>query len=104
MGVINKFKDLIGLEEYEEEFEELEEEEYQKRYFHSACPLFIQLTIVHKVTLVFVADIPYAYNFDEYTITTAIVTKIIKTDMITLLTGIPLTNPGNRAIGLDNGK
>ena len=34
MGVINKFKDLIGLEEYEEEFDDLEEEETrQPAYF-----------------------------------------------------------------------
>lgn len=30
MGVINKFKGLIGLEEYEEELDDYEEEEYQQ--------------------------------------------------------------------------
>lgn len=38
MGVMNKFKDLIGLEEYDEELEEYEEEEYQQPSYYDRKP------------------------------------------------------------------
>lgn len=38
MGVINKFKDLIGLEEYEEEYEEYETESYDKSSYYDKKP------------------------------------------------------------------
>ena len=33
MGVISKFKNLIGLEDYDDELDEYEEEEYEQRLF-----------------------------------------------------------------------
>ena len=38
MGVINRFKDLIGLEDYEEEMEEYSEEEYKSSYYDQQPP------------------------------------------------------------------
>ena len=38
MGVINKFKGIIGLEDYEEEFDEYEEESYETSSYYDGKP------------------------------------------------------------------
>ena len=39
MGVLSKFKDLMGFEEYEEEEEMEEEEEYKKSGYYDRKPV-----------------------------------------------------------------